>query len=584
MLYPQEILDDIATRLDIVSVVGEHVVLKKSGINYKGLCPFHQEKSPSFMVNPEKNIFHCFGCGVGGNVFSFLMKKEGKTFPEAVRDLAARAGVDLSRFTKETSGADTHSEIYYRINRYAGWFFHQQLSEPQGKVAFAYTQKRKLSPEIMADFKLGYAPASWDGLSSFLNKKGVPMEEALTLSLVRQKESRVYDFFRDRLMFPIIDAEGRVIAFGGRRLNDKSDEPKYINSPESPVYSKGREVFGLFQAKKHIREKDQIIIVEGYMDLITLHQAGLNTAVAPLGTALTPMQVKKLSRYSRNFCLLFDGDNAGFEASLRSISIFLKEGFHPKLVILPPGEDPDTFIHHNGAEALQKLVREALPALDTLLLKYFSEASSKTSDKVGAAQKIAPLLDQIGNEIEKKAYQAKISKLVGVEENKASSRSFPPESYRGKTVVKAGNQLKISLERNLLELYVKYPDRVSSLFVEEDLKLVEDETLKKLFGLIADEFKKKGMIRVEELLSPALGDGESILSRIVFGDAVAPAEEELTQMISDCYGRWKAQKLKDQLAKITSAIHLAELKGDQDEIARLLSQKSEAVKQMGIKH
>lgn len=360
---PQDILDEIISRTDIVDVVGRYVPLKKQGQNFFGLCPFHHEKTPSFSVSPSKQIYYCFSCHAGGNAFKFLMEMEHLSFPEAVRKLAAEVGVKLPE--RELSASDRKAlekrKRLLRWNAYAAYYYQAVLHAKQGHIYHAYLDKRQISKETQERFQLGGCLEGWDGLYRYLKKKGASDDDLIELGLVspRNNASGCYDRFRDRLMFPIKDANGHVVAFGGRIIDAEKAPQKYINSQDSTVFHKGHMVYGLDLAKPAIRAADQVIIVEGYMDVIACHQAGVQNVVAPLGTALTEDQVKLLMRYTYNFITAFDGDAAGVRATLRSIELIEHAGAKAQILSVPEGKDPDEYIKAYGVDAFRTLLGKA---------------------------------------------------------------------------------------------------------------------------------------------------------------------------------------------------------------------------------
>lgn len=571
-IIPQDILDEITNRVDLVSFISEHVPLKKAGKDYKGLCPFHQEKSPSFMVSPSKRIFHCFGCGQGGNLFGFLMKIENLPFPEAVSRLAAKAGVDLP---KDGGEPTEKKDVYYKINRYAAWFFADCLKQKEGSIARDYLRKRGINAEMIEEFKIGYAPNSWEALTQFLNEKGVPMDKALALGLIRQrKEGGTYDFFRNRLIFPIMDYETRVIGFGGRRLVDQNSvEAKYINSPESPVYQKGSSIYGLAQAKKALRDTGTVVLVEGYLDLIALFQAGIQNVAAPLGTALTTGQVNILKRFVEKFVVMFDGDDAGRGAMLKSLNLLFAAGCHPHVVTLPQGEDPDTAVKKKGTAWMKKTVDEAPLAMEWMILEELGHTGGQTSKKVEAVKGLMPFIQALPSELERQSYTARVTQFLGLGENALEIRG----NKSGGGPFKEGPMVaKISLERILLGLYVRYPQLGEKLITAGTFELFEDERLKRLGCQLQESFKKTGDFAFDTLLGPE-NEFDENLSELAFGaEEVAEAE----QMMGDCMARFRRQKLQDELKNLTGEIHLAEIKNDTAGLQKLISQKNEAVKNL----
>lgn len=402
---PQEILDEIIARTDIVDVVGRYVPLKKQGQNFIGLCPFHHEKTPSFSVSQNKQIYHCFGCGVGGNVFKFLMEMEHLSFPEAVRKLAGEVGVKVPE--REQGESDRRAmEKRNRLlkwNGFATYYYQAVLHAPQGKIYNDYLDKRQITSEIKEKFQLGGCLEGWDGLYRYLKKKGASDEDLIEIGLVSPRNSGkgCYDRFRDRLMFPIKDANGHVIAFGGRIIDAEKAPQKYINSADSTIFHKGRNVYGLDLAKSAIRAADQIIIVEGYMDVIACHQAGIANVVAPLGTALTEDQVKLLMRYTYNFITSFDGDSAGVRATLKSIDLIERAGAKARVLAIPEKKDPDEYIKAYGSEAFRSLLQHAASGytfrLNQALEKFPGDSMEQ---KLGILGEVLPHLNKISHPAE----------------------------------------------------------------------------------------------------------------------------------------------------------------------------------------
>lgn len=402
---PQEILDEIIARTDIVDVVGRYVPLKKQGQNFIGLCPFHHEKTPSFSVSQNKQIYHCFGCGVGGNVFKFLMEMEHLSFPEAVRKLAGEVGVKVPE--REQSESDRRAmEKRNRLlkwNGFATYYYQAVLHAPQGKIYNDYLDKRQITSEIKEKFQLGGCLEGWDGLYRYLKKKGASDEDLIEIGLVSPRNSGkgCYDRFRDRLMFPIKDANGHVIAFGGRIIDAEKAPQKYINSADSTIFHKGRNVYGLDLAKSAIRAADQVIIVEGYMDVIACHQAGIANVVAPLGTALTEDQVKLLMRYTYNFITSFDGDSAGVRATLKSIDLIERAGAKARVLAIPEKKDPDEYIKAYGSEAFRSLLQHAASGytfrLNQTLEKFPGDSMEQ---KLGILGEVLPHLNKISHPAE----------------------------------------------------------------------------------------------------------------------------------------------------------------------------------------
>ena len=406
--YSDEIIDEIRQNNDIVDVISQYVHLKRSGRNFFGLCPFHNEKSPSFSVSPDKQIFHCFGCGVGGNVYTFLMKIEGINFIEAIQMLAERANINLPTLE---NNADTAKEELkakvYKVNAFTADFYHKNLYLPTAKIAQEYVKKRKLSNETLKSFQIGFS-GKFDELYQELKKQGFQEREILESGLVNKNEKGQYiDRYRNRLMFPICDVRGKVIAFGGRVLDDS--KPKYINSPENVVYSKGRNLFGLNVAKKG--DLSKILIVEGYMDVISLHQRGITNVVAPLGTALTQQQGWLLRKNAQQIILSFDSDEAGLTAKMRALEILQNMGCDIRILQMEGAKDPDEFIIKYGNARFLNLVDKALSVIEfkVRLLKRNLNLEN-VNDKIKFLNEIAKLISKIDNTIEREVYIEKIAK------------------------------------------------------------------------------------------------------------------------------------------------------------------------------
>ena len=351
-LISEDIINQIRDRIDITEIVGQHVSLTRAGQNLKGLCPFHQEKSPSFTVSPSRQIFHCFGCGAGGNVFTFLTRITGASFPETVRELGRKAGIEIPDAPSRSGPQAALSARIEQVNHAAAQWFQQNLQDERvGTEARAYLENRGILPATIQRFGVGVAPGEWDGLLKTLGRQGFQPSELAAAGLVitRDNGSGFYDRFRARVMFTITDLRKRVVGFGGRVLGEGT--PKYLNSPDTPLFKKGQTLFALDVAREAVSRTKTVVVVEGYFDAIALHQAGLTHTVATLGTALTPDHIQVLRRFASKVVLLFDPDPAGVRAALRSLDLFVNSGLGVKVVTLPAGDDPDTFVRKSGPRA-----------------------------------------------------------------------------------------------------------------------------------------------------------------------------------------------------------------------------------------
>ena len=414
MLYDQFFIDDLKNRADLVRIIEPYAPLKKKGANWMACCPFHQEKSPSFSVNPAKGFYKCFGCGKGGNAYTFLMEMEGLNFPEAVQWVAEMSGVPLpepvddKQFQKSKERREKKKQLSERVIELNGialefWEAELQSKDKKATAAREYLESRGISEEIQRQFRIGFSPDSWDSLLNRLTETGADEKliEQSGLVSVNEEKERVFDRFRGRIMFPVLDVNGSPIAFGARAMGD--DQPKYLNSPETPAYVKGQHLYGLFQSKESIRLKKFAILVEGYLDLIALYQFGITNVAASLGTAFTPEQSKLLSRFTKKVVINYDGDSAGMNAARRAIEELLPQDFEIKVLVLPNGQDPDDFIRANGTEAYNEARGRAVPFLGFALDAAVKGRSiTNPKQKAEAIEDMMPLLSVIKNPIQKR--------------------------------------------------------------------------------------------------------------------------------------------------------------------------------------
>ena len=408
MRYPQTFLDDLKRQADIVRVVQDYVQLKKKGANWMACCPFHKEKTASFSVSPAKEIFYCFGCHKGGSVFNFVMEMERISFPEAIKLVAEKSGVPLpkliddSRFEAKRQLADEVIEL----NKWALEWWEQQLeSSGEARIARDYLSQREINDDTRKIFRLGYAPDSWDALSIYLRQKGASQEQIDRSGLVVKKDDggRTYDRFRGRLIFPVMDIQGKPIAFGGRTLRD--EDAKYINSPETPAYIKGRNLFGLNLTRDEIRRAGFVILVEGFLDLIVPYQFGIRNVLASLGTALTPEQARLVSRFARKVVVNYDGDNAGVQAAQKAIEILLAEDLEVKILVLPDNSDPDEFIRKFGVSEYQRQRGEAQPHIQFVIDQAVRDRKlNNPADKEAAIDEVLPYIRVVRSRIQKREY------------------------------------------------------------------------------------------------------------------------------------------------------------------------------------
>lgn len=418
MKFPQEFIDRVRESSNLVDIVGQYVQLRKNGGNHQGLCPFHNEKSPSFSVSEDKQVYHCFGCKASGNVFTFVQNYQGMTFPETIEYLAQRAGLPIPEDRDERNhGERDVKTILLKINSLACQYFHAELKRlsPDHEVK-KYLVKRGLSDVLVDTYKLGYAPEGWTGLADFFARRKVPLEPSEQLGLLKRRtggKSGHYDLFRHRLMFPIFSPTGQCLGFGGRVFTS-DQQPKYLNSPDSPVFHKGKVFYGLDTSAKFIRNEDEIIVVEGYMDWLALAKVGIGNIAATLGTALTHEHAKVIKRYTNKVLLLFDGDAAGKNAARRSLPILLGEGLHVRGLFLPDELDPDEFIQERGVAELKTLIQSAPDLFDLVTTEQWMTAKGSPTAKVQILDDYAPILALTQDPRLKRLYAQNLANLLDI--------------------------------------------------------------------------------------------------------------------------------------------------------------------------
>ncbi|MFR1777109.1 MAG: DNA primase [Clostridia bacterium] len=564
--YSDELIDEIKNNNDIVDVISQYVHLKRSGRNYFGLCPFHNEKSPSFAVSPDKQIFHCFGCGVGGNVIHFISKIEGINFRESIELLAERANIVLPKL--ENVGDNKTQELkekIYQINKETAYFYHENLYKPTAKMAQEYVKKRKLNNSTLKEFLIGYS-GNFNELYNFLKSKGFSDEAILASDLVNKNDRGQYiDRFRHRLMFPIQDVRGRIIAFGGRVLDDS--KPKYINSPENLVYSKGRHLFGLYNAKKHDTKK--ILIVEGYMDVISLHQRGITNVVASLGTAMTEAQGRLLRRSSEQIVLGYDADGAGQEAIIRGLEILRNLGCDVRVLQISGAKDPDEYVTKYGPERLVKCIDDAISLVEFKVRVLKKNLNiENTSDKIKFLNEIAKILAKVENSMEQEIYIEKISKDYDISKDALYSeikKILYPKNANSKVLEKRNIQYNIPKKEDtkisesrlkrentiiamLLMSNVNVYSKIKNKIKPEDFKL---EKNKKILEKVYGEYEK-GITEIYDVLN--LFEEEDIINHITEIMAKDYGITDIDKGIDDILSTYERENLKDKRDEILRAL------------------------------
>lgn len=580
--YSEEILNEVRQSNDIVDVISQYVHLKRSGRNYFGLCPFHNEKSPSFSVSPDKQIFHCFGCGVGGNVITFVSQIEGLNFVETVQMLAERANIQLP--TLQNNG-DTQREILkdkvYKVNEFTAEYYHQNLYKPQAKTAQEYVKKRQLTNETLKSFRIGFS-GKFDELYQELKKQGFQEQEILESGLVNKNERGQYiDRYRNRLMFPICDARGRVIAFGGRVLDDS--KPKYINSPENVVYSKGRHLFGLNVAKKGDTKK--LLIVEGYMDVISLHQRGITNVVAPLGTALTEQQGWLLRKNSEQIILSFDSDDAGIKAKLRAIDILQNMGCDLRVIQLEGAKDPDEYIVKYGNMRFQNAVDKAFSVVEFKVKILKKELNlENTNDKIKFLNEIAKLISKVDNTIEREVYIEKIAKeydiskeAIYAEVNKLTYKNDKSEKLleKAKPVI---THKKVET-KEVSESIRRRENTIISILLTGDLSIFEiikqnikpedfqDKINQEIAKKLYEEFEK-GNSNINSIIDTLDQDHQNQITMIMAEDYEI---EDLEKAIDDIIQAYKRDKLNNRKLEILELLEKTSNIEEKKELEKELS-------------
>lgn len=580
-LIPERLLDEIQSRADIAEVIGRYVPLKRAGRHFKALCPFHKERTPSFHVNTDKQIFHCFGCGAGGNIFSFLMQQERLSFPEAARQLGEQVGVEIPDQSSSQDAGRLHTVL--AILEKAARYYERCLAHPQhGRTARAYLASRGVSAKTIEIFRLGCAPMSgWDKLLQAAKQAKISPELLEDAGLVVRGPRGVIDRFRQRLIFPIHDMRGRLLGFGGRSLTDQ--EPKYLNSPETAVYRKGSQLFGLFHAKEAIARAGEAVVVEGYFDCMLLWQAGLDQVVSPLGTALTPEQARLLRRYAQRVVLAFDADAAGEQAALRGIDLLVETGLSVCVAQLPPGVDPDEYVGAHGMAAFRQLLEQAADVCEFLLTCATKRAPiSSAESKVKAAQFILPTVAKVPNAMLRMEYVRLIAQRLDLDEAAVTEelrKAKPRQPDATPVAVRPAARAPVPGAQELfVALLLEQPARWDLVKDEAFMEQISDPGLRQLLHAVAEWrlLNNDDAPRPAQLIS-RLADPEaaSLVSRLV----------QLVQTLADqeqawrtCLQRLRAEARTRYLSHLETQLRSAQQSGREQDVARLLADYQQLVK------
>ncbi len=585
-LISDDVINQIRDRVDIAEIVGQHVALTRAGQNLKGLCPFHQEKSPSFNVSPSRQIFHCFGCGEGGNVFKFLMKLTGATFPEVVRELGRKVGVDVPEATGGYSDQE-RSQLgrLERLNAAAATWFQRVLNDgPGGAQARAYLEGRGIRPETIQQFQIGYAPPEWDALTKAMLREGFAGADLITAGLAVPRDqggtqrgpgTGQYDRFRSRVMFPIMDLRKRVVAFGGRVLGEGT--PKYLNSPDTPLFKKGQTLFALDAAREAAAQHQTLIIVEGYFDAIALHQAGLRHVAATLGTALTAEHIAIIRRFASNVVLLFDPDAAGVRAALRSLDLFVNSGISVTVVSLPAGDDPDTYVRKAGTEGFETLARRAPSLLDFAVEHSLQTAASGTvEDRIRAVDAVLRILQKSSHPIEREERIRLVAERLGLSQQRLIDR-YPAlvsgEQRKAPTRPPAAPQAKPRShpeERDLAHLLIQ-----GSLSPADLRRLSSDAfavpAIRRLVDCALRHVSRDGRVAVRSVLDELVDDPECgpLVTELSMAE---PHYDDVAAHVAGCLETLERKRRERVLQELIQELKVAERERREQDVNRLNQQ------------
>ena len=562
-------IENMKNQVNIVDVVGRAVQLKRAGSNYKGCCPFHNEKTPSFVVSEQKQIFTCFGCGASGDVIEFVKRYYNLDFSDAVEKIASEEGITLER-----RQSHDNREIYYQVNKLAANYFYRAFTE-QANRGYAYMKRRGISPAVLKKFGIGYADREWDSLYRYLLSQGVDKKIMVELGLVSEgKNGKCYDKFRDRVIFPIINTSGKVIGFGGRAVNPE-DNPKYLNSPESKIFQKKNNLYGLNISRQNVGKDGFIILVEGYMDTIALYQSGVQNVAASLGTALTENQAKLIKRYTRDVILSYDADNAGRAAALRGLEILKKEDCKVRVLHVTDGKDPDEYVKKNGKTAFLKLIDGALPYGDYRLAAARTGFDlSKDSDKIDYMRKAVAILKEL-SPVEQDIYITKLSKELKIAESAIkmellgnNNTETPPSHGREGEHREEVQTTEIApIERTLLKVML-----TDDSFIEKGADYPEvfrSPFAVKIYDILADEYKAHKFIDINRILDGLSAEEAECLTEIcdhvIVGGSAA-------QVFDECIDSWNSMRLAEEEKRLIMLLSMADEEDNQERINNLTEQ------------
>ncbi|MBD3379088.1 MAG: DNA primase [Candidatus Omnitrophica bacterium] len=572
---PQEIIDQVLDRTDIVEVISGYVNIKKAGRNFKGCCPFHDEKTPSFVVSPDKQIYHCFGCSAGGNAVGFVMRYENMEFPEALRMLAEKAGVEVPEQRADDGMGGSISAKLYEVNGLAAEYYHKLMKSRHGAAAREYLKARGMTGGTADTFMIGYSPDSWESLRKYCETKGFSpaVLRKAGLTVPSDKGRGDYDRFRKRIIFPIFNERGKIVAFGGRVMDDSL--PKYINSPETPVYNKSGVLYGLNFARKSMRDKGCAVIVEGYMDVIMTHQYGVKNIVATSGTALTSRQAAMLKRYTKTAVMLFDSDQAGETASLRGLDILIEHGMEVRVAALPSGEDPDSYIKKKGREAFESVLEQAKGLFEYKLDLLIGRLGKR--DVGGIVDEMLPTISKVGNAVVQSDYLKKLAERLGVHEASLRyelGKVKPDYSYRSgnESGPPSGKRASYKTgELHLLGLALTDGKRASRIREETPPGSFSEGPVKDVILRVFDLYGKGVTAReIPGRLLDEYGSDEQRRGAVVQALARAEIGGDPDKAMDDCLCYLKKERRDEKLRSLTLRLKKAQESNNGDEMRELL--------------
>lgn len=591
IMIPEDKILEIKHSSDILEIISESIILKQAGKNHFGLCPFHSEKTPSFMVNPEKQIYKCFGCGESGDVFSFIMKKNGWRFPEALRFLSGRYGIDLpsQEMTPEQKKVYQEKDHLLSLNQMALAFYRGMLlNNTLGEAARRYLAKRGFSQESIDRFELGFAPDGWDHLVNHLARKKVSLAVAEKAGLIVSKDkNRFFDRFRERIIFPIYNMNRQLIGFGGRIIQDKKAQAKYMNSPETPLYHKANSLYGIDQARTKCRESGSVYVVEGYFDLIALFQHGVENVVATLGTALSRDHVKLLKGLASTIFLVYDSDQAGISAALRGLHLFLDEGVDARIIVLPPGHDPDTFIFQEGHDRFKTLAKQALSAILFLIDSAVRSHGLSIDGKLHIVNEMAPLLSEIQDFVARALYVKELSERTGIDERAINEKivsikkepaqpvaagagsTSPPPPKEGPPIWQEIRQERWRMERQMISMLLQFPEMIREFRDHHLIDYFENGTLRHIGERILE---RDAQIGKESADLVTLVHDETLKRMIVelsLGEDVPWVKTSALQLVDQFITIKKRAK-----STLSQRIKMAETQNDETLLEALLKEKN----------